>query len=210
MASLIDLLASSQGLKSNEANTTLAKEIASTDNKDAVSELITHLKDNDKKIQSDCIKTLYEIGYRNPGLIAEYYQVFLHLLNHKNNRMIWGAMIALSTITDLKPREIFESLDQIMETIRKGSVITVDGGVDILSKLNRYREFFHTTDPLLMEQLWNCPIKQLPLYTEKALISITRKNKEGYRNILIKRKQECEKDSQLRRLERIIKFIDAL
>lgn len=205
---IIKALSSSIGQKGNEANIALAKEIAETENHDAIRELVENLNNEDKKIQGDCIKTLYETAYIRPEMIAEYYLNFLDLLRSKNNRMVWSGMIALLTITDLKYKEIFASLELIMTTIEKGSVITIDCGVEILAKLNKHSEYFGITDPLLIEQLWKCPIKQLPQYIEKSVISITEENKEIYQSIIEKRIVECEKDSQKKRLEKVLKRIN--
>ena len=207
---VIKALSSSLGQKGNETNIALAKEIAETENHDAIRELVDNLNNRDKKIQGDCIKTLYETAYIRPEMIAEYYLNFLDLLTSKNNRMVWSGMIALLTITDLKYKEIFASLELIMTTIKKGSVITIDCGVEILAKLNKHSEYFDITDPLLIEQLWKCPIKQLPQYIEKSLISIAKQNKEIYQNIIEKRKPECDKDSQIKRLEKVLKQINKL
>lgn len=207
MKSIIDFLASSLGSKGEEPNIALAKEIVSSNNRNAIKDLIANLKNKDKNIQSDCIKTLYETGYIKPELIAGYYSEFLELLTSKNNRLVWGGMIAISTITDLRPKEIFKSLDVIIKTLDKGSVITIDAGIEILSKLNTSESFFNTTDPLLSDQLWKCPIKQLPMYIEKSLKSICKRNKEAYLNIILKRKSECERDSQRKRLDSVYKKI---
>jgi len=56
---VLKLLSSTQGLKGNEANIALARQISLTDNKNAVKELVDNLDNEDKNIQSDCIKTLY-------------------------------------------------------------------------------------------------------------------------------------------------------
>ncbi len=207
---ILKLLASSQGLKGNDANIKLAKEIALSDNRKGVKELVDNLTNKDKRIQSDCIKTLYETGYLKPELIADYTTDFLKLLSGKNNRLVWGGMIALSTITNLRSEEIFASLDLIMETVKKGSVITIDCGVEILAKLNTNADYFNTSDTLLAEELWKCPIKQLPMYLEKSLISINKKNKEIYQSIVEKRIDECEKDSQIKRLEKVLKRIKTI
>lgn len=203
-------LSSSLGQRGNEANIALAREIAETENHDAIKELVDNLKNKDKKIQGDCIKTLYETAYIKPEMIEDYYLNFLDLLTSKNNRMVWSGMIALLTITDLKHKEIFTSLDLIMKTVEKGSVITIDCGVEILAKLNKHSEYFDKTDPLLIEQLWKCPIKQLPMYMEKSLISITKENKEIYHGIIEKRKSECDKNSQVKRLEKVLKQIKSI
>ena len=199
---ILHLLASTQGLKGNEANIVLAKRIALTDDKNAVKELVDNLNNKDKNIQSDCIKTLYELGYFKPELIEDYHTEFINLLTNKNNRLVWGGLIAVATIVDLRPKEIFDSLTKIMEAVRNGSVITIDSGVEILSRLNKHDDYFSTTDPLLIEQLWNCQIKQLPMYIEKAQVSINKANKDIYRAIIEKRKPDCENDSQIKRLEK--------
>ena len=205
--SVINMLSSSQGLKGNEANISLAKEIFATNNKVAVKELVENLTKNNKNIQSDCIKTLYEIGYLKPELIADYQGEFIKLLKSKNNRLVWGGMIALSTITDLKHAEIFDSLNIILDTVNKGSVITIDAGVEILARLNKYAKYFKVTEPLLMEQLWKCPIKQLPMYIDKSIASIRKDGKEIYLTLIERRKKECDNDSQAKRLDKSLKQI---
>lgn len=66
-----------------------------------------NLENKDRNIQGDCIKTLYETGYRNRELIAGYLPNFLALLTSENNRMVWGGMIALTTIAERKHKEAY-------------------------------------------------------------------------------------------------------
>ena len=54
-----------------------------------------------------------------------------------------------------------------MGTVNRGSVITLDSGVEILAKLNLNFKYVNVTEHLLMDQLWKSPIKQLPMYIEK-------------------------------------------
>ena len=107
---IINKLSSQQGLKGNEANVTLAAELVKSKNKKAIKELVDNLAHQDKKIQSDCIKVLYETGYINPELIADYHREFLELLVSKNNRLVWGAMVALASMTDFRHNEMSEDL----------------------------------------------------------------------------------------------------
>lgn len=207
---VINQLSSSLGQKGNDANIALAKEIAETENAEAINELVDNLWNKDKKIQADCIKTLYETAYIKPDLIAEYYSEFLELLLSKNNRLVWGGMIALMTITDLKNKELFAAIDLISDTVRNGSVITIDCGVEIFAKLNKYSDYQDKVENLLIDQLWKCPIKQLPQYMEKVTISITERNKEIYLKIINERKAECERDSQIKRLDKVLKQIDKI
>ena len=204
--SIIDKLATSLGRKDDVPNQELAKEIAETNDKSAVAELIEILKTaTDKKIQSDCIKTLYEIGYLKPDLISEYYQYFLELLKNKNNRLVWGAMIALKTISNIRPKEIYDNLIEILDATENGSVITNDNGIAILINLSKKKEYLSNTFPLLMEQLKKCEPKQLPMYAERTLPIINAKNKIEFVNLLNERIIELNKDSQKKRIEKVLK-----
>lgn len=205
--SVIELLASSRGSRKSDANITLAEKIASSGNGEAVTELIGLLKHKDRNLQSDAIKTLYETGFRNPEIIAPFYTEFLELLPNKNNRLVWGAMAALTSITAIRHRELYKSLDMIMNAVNKGSVITIDCGVEILAKLNHFDAYHNTTDPILMEQLLKCPIKQLPTYARKTLEHIGTHTTEGYRNIITNRLGECEKESQRKKLTKLLSSI---
>lgn len=205
---VIKLLSSQQGLKGSDTDIALAHEIAETDNVAAIKELVRNLSNNDKLIQSDCIKVLYETGYIKPELIADYAEDFIQLLKSKNNRLVWGSMIALSTIAGINHQQVFASLNAIYETIQNGSVITIDAGVQLLAKLNKLEEYSGKTEPLLIEQLWKCPIKQLPQYIEKSMICVTGKNKEIFVNIIEKRKPECVAVSQIKRLDKALKQIE--
>lgn len=135
----------------------MAKKIALHNNLEGVKELVDNLINKDKKVQSDCIKTLYEIGFLKPILIADYHTEFIALLTSKNNRLVWGGMIALLTITDLRANEIFTTLDLIVETVEKGSVVTIDCGVEILPKLNKYSKYSDN-----VELLFNKIIVEMP------------------------------------------------
>ena len=204
--SVIEKLATSLGRKDDVPNQELAKEIAETNDKAAVSELIEILKTtNNKKIKSDCIKTLYEIGYLKPEFISDYYQYFLELLKNKNNRLVWGAMIALKTISNIKPKEICENLTEILDATENGSVITNDNGISILINLSKVKEYFEDTFPLLLEQLRKCEPKQLPMYAERTLPIINAKNKIEFINLMNERMNELNKESQKKRIEKVLK-----
>lgn len=203
--SIIKLLSSVRGFSGNNNEIDLAKQIADNNDSAAIKELIENLGNKDKRIQSDCIKCLYEIGYLKPELITDYSADFLKLLINKNNRLVWGSMIALATIAGIKHKEIFAALDTIVDTVEKGSVITIDAGVQIYAALLKFEEYFNKVDPLLMEQLTKCPIKQLPQYAEKSGGSIGKKNKEEFVSILKNRISECERDSQVNRIEKVLK-----
>jgi hypothetical protein len=205
---VIDFLATSLDKRDEKANQALALEIIKESHLDWIKELVDNLNHKDKNIQSDCIKVLYEIAENDaPQLIAPYLKNFGNLLNSKNNRLIWGAMIAIDMITSIDPAGVYNLLPFIQKTIDKGSVITIDHGVGILAKLSAYQDFKKKTFPLLIEQLAKCPIKQLPMYAEKSLVAINKTNNKYFIEFLESRLSECDKDSQKRRIVKIIKSL---
>ena len=140
-------------------------------------------------------------------MIAPYLNDFGNLLNSKNNRLIWGAMIAIDMIAFINPKGVYDLLPSIQKTIDKGSVITIDHGVGILAKLSIHQDFAKKTFPLLIEQLAKCPIKQLPMYAEKSLVAINQTNKKQFAEFLESRLLEIDKESQKKRIEKIIKAL---
>jgi hypothetical protein len=204
----IDLLATSLNKKDEKANQALALEIINGAHLDWIKELVENLSHKDKNIQSDCIKVLYEIGENGaPQMIAPYVKEFGNLLNSKNNRLIWGAMIAMDMIASIDPKGVYDLLPAILETIEKGSVITIDHGVGILAKLSANQDYAKKTFPKLIDQLTLCPIKQLPMYAEKSLIAINPANKKHFADLLDSRLPETDKESQRKRIEKIIKSL---
>ncbi len=202
--SIIEKLASSLNRRDEVPNQELAKEIILSKNKKAVKELIENLS-NTKAIQNDCIKVLYEIGEQEPKLIADYINEFVQQLHSKNNRLQWGAMIALGTITIERPKEIYEILPTILKAADKGSVITKDHAVNILIKLCTTKSHTDGAFNLLIEQLLKSPTNQLPMYAERAIPVINEKNKILFVETLTSRLDDIEKETKRKRVEKVIK-----
>src|SRR2546426_9016368 len=132
---IIDKLASSLNRRDEVPNQKLAKQIVDRNDEKAVEELVGNLTNEEREIQSDCIKVLYEVGERNPALIAKYAREFSSLLDSENNRLVWGAMAALDQVALANPKAIYGMLAKIVGSAEKGSVITRDHAVGILVKL---------------------------------------------------------------------------
>jgi hypothetical protein len=115
-------------------NQELAKELAAKKDRKGIREIAENLWKENSQIQSDCLKVLYEIGYLQPELIVPYADDFLKLLHSRNNRLVWGAMIALSTVADLKADAIYLHVEEIKQVMAQGSVITKDNGVNARNK----------------------------------------------------------------------------
>ncbi|MGG0176831.1 hypothetical protein [Gottfriedia acidiceleris] len=201
---VIEKLASSIGRRDEEPNIELAIKVVDHNDENAVKELIENLSNKSKSIQNDCIKVLYEIGERKPSLLTEYIDQLFLLLDSKNNRLQWGAMTAINSITNVAPEKIFSKIEKIIEVGDKGSVITKDQVVNILIKLCSSKVYEKQAFKLLIEQLVKSPTNQLPMYAERSMPIINGENKKLFVEILTSRLDDIEKETKRKRVEKVI------
>lgn len=205
--SVLSRIAFYQGIRDEIPNQELARELATTRNTAGVQEIAEHLWDKNSNVRSDCIKVLYETGYLAPDLIAPYVEEFLKLLVSKQNRLVWGGMIALSTIASLKPAELFEKRDLIFKTIDQGSVITMDAGVKTLAQAAaadaRYRPAISL---YLLSLLRKCRLSDVPRQAESILPCVDESNKQEFLTTLQQRLPEMSA-SQSARVKKVIKSL---
>jgi len=188
-----------------KVNINLAIELCKNENEESIKDIIKGLKNKNKDIANDCIKVLYEIGYRKPELISKYSQDFLILLSSKNNRLVWGAMIALKTIVATNPDEIFNNIKIIINGYKKGGTITIDNAIRVLSELasinNKYeKEIF----PILLNHLETCEIKNLPQRAERIIVCVNVNNEDMFLKTINKRVDDLS-SSQLSRINKLKK-----
>ena len=120
MMSVLDRLATSLGRRGDEANQELAAELAQSGDAEDIAELVDNLSHKNRRIASDCVKTLYELGYLAPEWIAPHVDAFLALLDSKNNRLVWGGMTALSTYRPAAaPMPFYRQLDRVTQAMEQ-------------------------------------------------------------------------------------------
>lgn len=203
--SVLDRIAFFQNRRDEVPNQLLAKELVEKENKVGIKEIAENLRNKNQNVHSDCLKVLYEIGYLKPVLIADYTQNFLALLKSKNNRMVWGAMIALATIADKKPKEIYARLVDVTDAMDKGTLITVVWGTKVLAKVaSADKTYKQKIFPLLTSQLKKCLPRDVPMQAESILPAIDADNKQEFLSIIDERKPEMTA-SQLSRLKKVTK-----
>ena len=208
--SVISKLASSLDRKDEVPNQLLAKEVVASRDEAAVRELAENLTNKDGAIASDCIKTLYEIGYHAPSLITPYVDEFVRLLFSKQNRLVWGSMITLSTIAPLVPDKLFEARERIKTAMREGSVITIDNGVKVLAQVAACKpEYTQELFPYLLDHLKRCRTKEVPQHAESTLVCINDGNKQAFEKVLTHRMPEMTA-SQANRIKRLLKLTGLL
>lgn len=202
---VLENLASTLGRRDEDPNIELANKIAVAKDKAAVKELVNLLDDKKKDVQNDSIKVLYEIGAIEPNLIKSYLQDFLEQLKSKNNRMVWGAMTAIDSVAATIPRDIYKAIPEILDAGERGSVIAKDHVLGILVKLSIDKKMAVDTLPLLLEQLVNAAPNQFPMYAEKTMPVIDEAYKKQFISILEERFNELPKDSQKKRVDKLLK-----
>ncbi len=203
--SVLNRIAYFQNRRDEVPNQELAKDLAATKDRKGIQEISENLWNENQNIQSDCLKVLYEIGYLDPVLIADYVEDFLKLLNSKNNRLVWGSMIALSAIAELKTDEIYAHHESIQVIMEHGSVITMDNGIKTMAAIaSKNEEYRKQLFPYLLKHLETCRHKDVPQHAEKTIVAVNASNKDEFIALLEKRIADIT-GSQVMRLKRVIK-----
>lgn len=202
--SVLDQLASALGRRDDAPNQALAKKLVEQQDQVGVQVLAAHLTSEDPAIQSDCIKTLYEVGYLDPALIADYWADFLALLTSKNNRMVWGGMTALAAIASLRADDLFPQAKYIQKAIDRGSVITQDGGIKVLAALAAQGSAARQALlPYLVDYLRTCQAKDVARQAEAILPAVDELYRQDYIDTLTARLPELT-ERQGQRLQKTL------
>ena len=189
-------------------NQELARELAARKDRKGIREIADNLWNKNSQIQSDCLKVLYEIGYLQPELIAPYTEDFLKLLHSRNNRQVWGAMIALSTVADLRADVIYPHVAEIKQVMDQGSVITKDNGVRVLALVAAQKAAYSKNIfPVLLHHLETCRPKDVPQHAEKMAVAVNARNAKQFVVVLEKRLVDLS-GSQATRVRKVIKAVD--
>ncbi|MEW6402878.1 MAG: hypothetical protein AB1649_13845 [Chloroflexota bacterium] len=203
--SVLNRLASAIGRRDEAPNQELARDLATRKDKAGIREIAENLWNRDRNIQADCIKVLYETGYIEPALIAPYAEDFIKLLKSRNNRLVWGGMIALGVMAYLRADVVFEHLNDIKKAMDSGSVITRDNGVKVLADAASTKpEYNKVILPYLLNHLKTCRPKDLAQHSEKTLPAVNASNKTEFIKILEKRMEDLS-GSGLARVKKVIK-----
>ena len=123
--------------------------------------------------------------------------------------MVWGALIALATIADLRPHEIWEQIDEVILRTGTGTVISQVWGMRVLAHVaaadQKYREKIF---PFLLKQVRGCLARDIPTHAGSILCAVDQDGKGELLSILDARQGEMT-PSQLSRLKKVRKQIEA-
>ena len=207
--SVLNRIAYFQSRRDEVPNQDLARSLARTKNWAGIREIAENLHSSNRNVQSDCLKVLYEIGYLDPALIAGYADDFLDLLHSKNNRMVWGSMIALATISPLQARAIGKRLDEVMKAIEAGSLITVVWGVKTLAGVaSASRTYRARILPVLLRQLKTGLPRDVPMHAQSILPAVDESNRGKLLAALSSRLPDLS-PAQTTRLRKVLRQIES-
>ena len=205
---MIEKIAFNLGRNDEEPNIDLAIELINSNDLEGIKEIVDGLKNKKNQLANDCIKVLYEIGEIKPELIATYVLDFIQLLKSKNNRLVWGSMTALSKITFLKPKQIFENLETIINAYENGSVITRDNSVSVFAELAKAdKKYEKIMLKKIIQHLETCRPKEVGQHSERAFICINEENSKKFISTLLRRRDNLS-DSQKKRIDKLINNIN--
>jgi hypothetical protein len=206
--SALQKIAYYQNQRDEVPNQELAKELAAKKDRKGIREIAANLWNENPAVQSDCLKVLYEIGYLQPELAAPYTDDYLQLLHSRNNRLVWGAMIALSTVADLKADVIYPHVEEIKQVVAEGSVITRDNGVKVLALVAAQNAAYsRKLFPYLLHHLETCRPQDVPQHAEKTALAVTARNRKQFVAVLENRLVDLS-GAQAARVKKVIAEVE--
>ncbi len=190
------------GRRDTKADIALGQDIAARSASDELAGLVELLAE--KKLASSAIKAIYECGYLAPELLVPHLEVFVGLLADRRNRMVWGAMIAISCVAKAAPALVWAHRERIMDVHSSGTVITQVSAVHAL------------TAAVAAEPAWSAALqgwfaqvlreanpKQLVQLAEKILPVAAPGGREALLGIAVSRGDELPSANAVKRLRRL-------
>jgi len=85
--SILNKIAYYQNRRDEVPNQKLAAELVKAIDKTGIREIAENLQNDNPSVQADCLKVLYEVGFKSPSLISGHVEDLLRLLGSENNRL---------------------------------------------------------------------------------------------------------------------------
>jgi len=201
--SVLDQLSGAMDRRDEMPNVALAEAIVARNDMAAVLELAGAIRTGPARQANDALKVLYEVGARNPELIAAQCPVFFEALQSSNNRQVWGAMTALDSVASARADALVAALPTIIAAADKGSVIAKDHCNSILVKLAK-AGYAEKAVPILVDRLKDAAPNQFPAYAEATASVVTPAARPGLLAVLKERLGKIGQESKRRRVEKLM------
>ncbi len=151
--SILNKLSSQSGDRTESANRAVVAECIA--NPALLQEIAGGLEYKDAKLVADCAEVLAHVASIYPDRVSPYAGLLAPLISHKNTRVRWEAMHALSLVAILVPHVIAELLPKLGDILaHEKSTIVRDYAVDTLGNYaSTGKQAAQQAYPLLIEAL---------------------------------------------------------
>jgi hypothetical protein len=200
---VLDKLSGALDRRDEAPNVALAETIVGRRDMAAIAELAEAVRRGPTRQANDALKVLYEVGARDPELIAAQCPVFVEALRSSNNRKVWGAMTAIDAVAERRAATLVAELPAIIAAADRGSVIAKDHCNSILVKLAR-SGYGELAVPILVERLKTAAPNQFPTYAEAIAPVLTPEARPGFLAVLKGRIGTILQGSKRRRVEKVM------
>ncbi len=204
MHDISSYFASSRGHKDQQPNIDLANQLVKNATKSDIVQLLNFCICGTKTQKSDAIKVIYELAKLQEDLLIPHIYTLIKSLEKADNRMIWGILQALSTLTDAAPEIIIKNLNEILAAADRSSVIAKDNMMAILTKLSTQKRFADFLMPVILQRLEHSAPNQFPTYAQLVEKIIDEKNKNAFIDIIIQRQKSIALPAKQKRLNKIL------
>jgi len=131
--SLLDRLASAQGLRTQEPNEAAAS--LCIESPDRLDEIAAGLAGRDARLAGDCAEVMTKVAERAPALVAPFALALVAALGHKNGRVRWESAHALALVADRATSVIEGALSTLAALVRThDGVIVRDYAIDAIAR----------------------------------------------------------------------------
>ena len=203
--SIIDQLSLSQHRIDQGPNQLLARRMTADGGREGIQNLIELLRHPDNKVVYDVLLVLAHMAQLSPEMPGVYLNDFFPLLKSKVNNHVWACMILIARLTPGNEKLVFSRLAEILDGMKRSTVVARDHGVRILVTLYKDMRYREDAFALFLEQLLTAPDNQLGQYAMRMYDVIHPKDKQAVTRILEMRLSELLKEAHRRRVSRIIR-----
>jgi hypothetical protein len=120
---ILQQLSSQTGNRSEQPNRKVAGQCIQ--HPELLTEIVSGLKSKDVKLIGDCAEVMTFVAETNPELVSNFFNDLHPLIKHKNGRVKWEAMHAISLIAHLIPEHIFSILVELDDILHKEQGVIV-------------------------------------------------------------------------------------
>ncbi len=190
--------------KDFQPNVELAIELVDTWDEAAVQQVFELVENGSKRQAHDAIQVAFEIAQREPELIQPHLDTLIDLLRSRDNRLLWGALYALSGLVAIDAKRLYAHLDQILDGAARASVIGRDKTLVILVGLMRTKRYTKRITPLLLAHVQAAAINQFPTYAEAAATCLPDNALPALVKLIKARRDLAEYPAKQKRMQRLL------